>query len=148
MKVSEIKRGDLIFLENDQNDWAIDDYECKMKLDDLASNKGFSVGEERDGWSSHHSSLSRKSFLAKRTKINVASKQDIPAVEFRFKVATVVLPYQRMWMKGMFKSHAVYLGSKRDPFTWEGANLHHRILLNGSVCLISSYMFRFLEKAE
>lgn len=39
----------------------------------------------------------------------------------------------------------IYLGSKHDPYKWDGIYKHHRVLYEGAVLHLSGYDMRYVE---
>ena len=147
MKVTDLRKGDIIVLnEGVELFWAIETYQCRFEDDKLK--KPVMPGDSDFGWSSRRTEqrILKKGIYGREFEDGSAT---VPLTEFSFNVLSVVLPYQRQWMNRiMFKSSAVYLGSKVDPFDWEGTFKHYRFYADGKICFFPSYMMRHIRKAS
>jgi hypothetical protein len=147
MKISELKVGDILEIDptiGRDIKWAVDESRMKVRLFESPRKASLSSF----GWSAQLIKIKNakiKGYSKGSTSIPKFETQMIPGIEYTYNVLEIVYPFSFNFTT-CTASPAVYLGVEVDPFESFGVKKHHRMLVDGKVCLFPGRDVRFLRK--
>jgi hypothetical protein len=155
MKSFDLSIGDILELDmalGRNIRWAIEDRSVKLRLDEVGRKNR--ILHANMAWSSKPIEIKSmkvtgyskvKQHSGKTKKVPEFHTTHVPGVEYSYSSLEIVFPYS-FKQTNCTASPAVYLGFEIDPFEAFGVKKHHRMFIDGKVCLFSGHSMRFLRK--
>ena len=157
MKISELSVGDILELDASLGRnirWSVEHFTMKVRMDEIRRSERLNVNNV--AWTSQAIEIKNMK-LRGYTKVRQANGKTkkapdfsvtyVPGAEYAYNALQIVFPYSFNRVN-CTESPAVYLGSESDPFEAFGVKKHHRMLIDGKVCLFSGHDMRFLRKVQ